>query len=360
MGGSTILGKALRRVPDVAGAKARREAAQIISEHPEAFEEAVNAVNPRAWRTMVEAYGTTDARAITQRYMAERFALTQPESAVAAFDRVMPKTFGSADEETVWQAFRESLRQTSQQAFKTHYFNPRRGWLERTINHPYLGLYPASYMWGKVLPEFARFMLRRPFGLNAPLFGANAFRHAQEALAAQLASDPELQKTLDDNADLTYAFAQLLPALPNDLPANLPAWARHLAQDTQKGKPFDPQRFIERESGDAARYAFGPARTIDVAAGAAGDLGDLAGDIFERLTRTADMLDAQYQPAARPSAPTRFADLSSAPLRDGQETYSLGGLPPGSENVFNPDVPLDPSQVIDLRGRKTLPHPRAS
>jgi hypothetical protein len=294
MGHNTVLGRALQRVPNVADFKRRQQAMQIIAEHPQAFEEAVNAVNPRFWRAMTEAYGTTDARTVTERFMAERFDLQDPVKKLAAFDAAMPKTFASADEQTVWQAFRESLRSTSQQAFKTHFFDPRRGWLERSVNHPYLGLYPASYMWGKVLPEFARFLLLRPFGLKAPLLGARAYQRVQEAFVARLADDPEFKKSIDDNQDLAYAFSTLMPALPNDLPANAPAWARHLSQDLNGPKPIDPQTFVTREATDAATYAFGPTRTLSVGAGAVGDLGDLAGDLMGRLTKAAAQLDAQF------------------------------------------------------------------
>lgn len=294
MGGDTLLGRALQRVPNVAASKGRAQAAQIISEHGAAFEDAVNTINPKFWKAMTEAYGTTDARAVSQAFMAERFDLIDPAAALRRFDGIMPKTFASADEETVWQAFRESLRATSQQAFKTHYFDARRGWLERSINHPYLGLYPASYMWGKVLPEFARFLLVRPFGLNAPLLGARAYQRVQEAVTARLAGDPDFAKAVDDNPDLLYAFATLMPAMPNDLPANLPAWARHLSNDVTSGKPIDPQTFLTREATDAAAYAFGPSRSLGVAAGALGDLGDLGTDLMTNLTRAAEQLDAQF------------------------------------------------------------------
>lgn len=463
---NTLLGKALSRFPNVKAFKERNRVAQVFHEHGEAFEEAVNAINPKFWATMVKHYGTKDARVIADRFIQERMALASGnlDEAMAVFDAAKavdvpgPRVFGvndqgylrlqdlepyavpdprfayhmtpaanlerartsgllpgkvrpdevhgvyfgereadlvgliparnakdsmllrvdrskvklegtdmyagnpyilpgevgefvsrervpadalevlgadgkwhplapvapeaagapmSHDMETVWQAFRESFRQVSEQAFKTHYFNPRRGFLERTINHPYLGIYPASYMWGKVLPEFARFLLKRPFGLNAPLVGLAAYQRVQQSVVAALATDQEMNDWIEKSSKegVLYLIAQLLPGTPENLPANAPAWARHLSNDLtdlqdnpryksgpRKGQPkqFDPQAFVTREAGDMAEYSVGYVRSGKVALGALGDLGDLTGDLFADLTRAAERLDVQYPRVGAP------------------------------------------------------------
>ena len=38
-------------------------------------------------------------------------------------------------------------------AYRLQYFSQDRSMLERSINHPMFGIYPASYMWGKLMPE---------------------------------------------------------------------------------------------------------------------------------------------------------------------------------------------------------------
>lgn len=337
------LGQALARFTDVKSGKDAQRIAQVFSEHPEEFENAVNAINPRLWRTMTEAYGTTDAREVARLYMTERQALASGKlsEAMAVFDNAKPsdiqraydagdtaagqalnravgaqrgangaggamkltdaeveklRLLDTADAETVWQAFRESFRQSSMQAFKTHYFSPERGFLERTINHPYLGLYPASYMWGKVLPEFARFLLKRPFGLNAPLVGYAAMTRVQEEMGAWIATDPEFAKALEGNKDFIYLINVLMPGDPTNLVANAPAWARHLSQQQRAGGVRDPQRFAEKEFQDSFSYAIGPIRSFNVASKAVGDLGDVAGDIFSNLDRAAKSYDALVLP----------------------------------------------------------------
>ena len=155
-----------------------------------------------------------------------------------------PAAISRADEETIWQGFRAAFEETSRQAFKTHYFNPRRGWLERSINHPYLGIYPVSYMYGKVLPEFARFLLVRPFGLRAPLVGYSALHKLQQAVVIRIQEDPEgFGKFLEDNKDAIYLVNLLLPGDPTNLGAGAPAWARHIVRDVAEGK--SPTRTIE-------------------------------------------------------------------------------------------------------------------
>ncbi len=295
---NTLIGKALSKVPNVKAFKERARVAQVFHEHGASFEEAVNSINPKLWKTMTEAYGTTDARLIADNFIRERMALTSGDldEALRTFDAAKPILNGH-DEETVWQAFRESFRQSSEQAFKTHYFNPTRGFLERTINHPYLGIYPASYMWGKVLPEFARFLVKRPFGLNAPLVGIEAYQRVQQTVIASLAQDPDLNKWVQDsnNGGALYLVDQMLPGTPANLPANAPAWARHLSQDLAGNKKIDPQTFVTREAGDTfANSVAGPVRSAKTFLGAAGDIGDLTGDLFHNLSNAAAQLDAAY------------------------------------------------------------------
>jgi hypothetical protein len=195
--------------------------------------------------------------------------------------------------ETMWQAFRVSLEKASDQAYKTHFFNPERGFLERTINHPYLGLYPLSYMWGKVLPEFARFLLAKPFGLDAPLLGWDAAQHVQEAMLVQM-NDPEFAKQMNDNKGLIYLIQLMLPATPENIPVNAPAWARHAAAAAAGGKKWNagteladlPQNIGVMRMIPTLQQGLGP--SIGSAVGA------LGGAIGDRLTNDIDISAKLY------------------------------------------------------------------
>jgi hypothetical protein len=87
-------------------------------------------------------------------------------------------------------------------AYRLQYFAQERSMLERTINHPMFGLYPASYMWGKIMPEVVRFLAAEEAGHSQALsFGG-----------------------------------YLLPTLPWDISASAPAWMRNIADQGLKGE----------------------------------------------------------------------------------------------------------------------------
>lgn len=142
----------------------------------------------------------------------------------------------------------QALKDASADAFRLHYFNQSRTFLERSLNHPFFGLYPASYMWGKVLPEVARFMSHAPFGLEtgAALKGMTDIR---QAIATQAEYDPNFTKELDKlgSSGLAFAIGYLMPSVPWDIGASYPSWMRNLAAQgnanqalVDAGKPPKP------------------------------------------------------------------------------------------------------------------------
>jgi hypothetical protein len=279
VGSNTTVGRALSRFANVQGRKAEARIRQVLAEHGEEFQAAVQKINPRAWQTMTEAYGTTDARVIADRFLAERFELTGDiGSAMAAFDAA--RSIGKSPvEETLWQAWRQTFEHASRQAFTTHFFRPERGWLERTLNHPYLGLYPLSYQ-AKVFGEFTRFLVKRPFGLRAPLVGLQALQRTQEATVAAIADDSEFRQWIEDHPDSLYLMFALIPADPTNLGAGAPAWARHISGDLKTGHKID----LGREAQDTAGYALGVVRgPVTIGEG----LGEIGQDVFELLDRAA-------------------------------------------------------------------------
>jgi hypothetical protein len=218
-------------------------------------------------------------------------ATDEPVKAVMdRIDAVKP-TLANADEETVWQAFRSAFEESAQQAFTTHYFNPQRGWLERSLNHPYLGLYPLSYMWGKMIPEFARFLLARPFGLNAPLVGYAAAQRVQQGLLASLATDPDgLGKFIKDNQGTIYLANLMLPATPTDFPVNAPAYLRHAVTGKLGGNGLYKKGDITGRLGGEAQDLLGNLGPVrDVRLGL-----DAGGDVADQLQKTAAMLDGMF------------------------------------------------------------------
>jgi hypothetical protein len=194
----------------------------------------------------------------------------------------MPSIDNSAgfdiEQEAFWQAGVESLRRSEEEAYTTQYFRRGRSWLERSVNHPYFGYYPASYYWNKIMPELIRFLVFKPFGVDAPMVGLNAANTVWRSVMTQRENDPELRKWMDDpkNAKQFRALMMLIPATPFDIPVNAPNWIRRIAQGDaenvareQAGKK--PLKLnIAKIAGDSTSYALGPVAT-------ALNIADLAG-----------------------------------------------------------------------------------
>lgn len=163
-------------------------------------------------------------------------------------------------------------------AHTTHYFRRGRNFLERSVNHPYLGYYPASYMWGKVVPELVKFLVREPFGVKAPMWGWVMASHVAQAMALQLNTDPEFHKWAEDHPQLIRFIQMMLPGTPWDIPVNLPSWMRHTAAEEAKnvvreanGQPVKHADILN-ELKDSADYAFGVGRFLGTASDISGEL----------------------------------------------------------------------------------------
>jgi hypothetical protein len=157
------------------------------------------------------------------------------------------------------------------------YFKGERSWLERSINHQYLGLYPASYFWGKILPEMVEFLAFRPFGIKAPFVALEQANMVYQHVMTQQEYDPEFRKWMTDNEPYLRQIAAITPGLPWDFPVNSPLWIRRtveglsqFASDKAAGKitmdkkghtkdEWDVlQQTIPKAIQDSVDYAIGP------------------------------------------------------------------------------------------------------
>lgn len=124
-----------------------------------------------------------------------------------------------------------SMRKASEDAFRLQYFARERSWLERSINHPLFGIYPASYMYGKVLPELVRFIAKEPFGVRTGAV-AYTFNDVQRSIAAQRELDGEFDAFMEDagRSEVGWFLGYMIPALPWDIGSAFPAWMRDVAR----------------------------------------------------------------------------------------------------------------------------------
>jgi GNAT superfamily N-acetyltransferase len=174
--------------------------------------------------------------------------------------------FDSDEDAMFTHATRANLRAT-RSARETVHMRSDRSVVERSLNHPFLGLYPLSYMYGKVLPELIEFLMFRPFGLKAPLAGLAATNRMYQSFIRQQGHDENLREYLYKNEPAFRFLSMFVPGVPWDIPVNLAFPIRRLleahlqnAQRIDQGlKPLaiDYGKIL----GDVIGYQVGPTRS---------------------------------------------------------------------------------------------------
>lgn len=227
-------------------------------------------------------------------------------------------THYNLQDEAVYQAAEMALSRAEENAFTLHYYKRGRNFIERSVNHPYFGLYPASYMWGKVLPEMVRFLTRTPFGIEAPMGGAALAANIYNQVLVQQNFDEEFRREMVEKTDFFHLLALLTPSLPWEVPVNAPLWARRLAESDatyaekvasgETDAPLmDAEQFGQLTS-EMLTYAFGPANTFEMV-GSGLDAAFTFGS--ESLQSAATSIQGALSPVSELNAP-------SAPIVDTQ------------------------------------------
>ena len=239
-------------------------------------------------------------------------------------------------EEAAYQAAQLALSRAEENAFTLHYYKRGRSMVERSVNHPYLGLYPASYMWGKVLPELLRFLLVKPFGLDAPLGGLLLANNIYRQTLMQQQYNEDFRKDMLGNTDAFHMLSLLLPASPWEVPVNAPLWMRRISEN---GLTYE-----QKLKDLTAKYGDQPIPDEEMP-----PLMDMAS--HGRTVR--DMLSYAFVPAVEQitgGAGTIFgaADTGLRDAAQGVEGILKAGNAP-------PPVPLEPEVVAPLPDRTTLP-----
>jgi hypothetical protein len=195
--------------------------------------------------------------AITKAMKGERLS---PEILDTLKDSLIHIRGARAPEETMWNAIIHSIDGAAARADKTHFFNPGRSFLERSLNHPVFALYPVSYMFGKVLPEYSRMLYLSPtrgvsgmvlapwmailrafggskfsaenWGKYAPLVGFNAASDIRQAMVENLGEDATATKN-----PLIYMLANtLIPGLPSEVGTSLSRPVRVIGEEFTSGE----------------------------------------------------------------------------------------------------------------------------
>lgn len=246
--------------------------------------------------------------------------LNPPDRSVMKTGPGSPIDIGTSydlQEEAAYQAARFALSRAEENAFTLHYYKRGRNFLERSINHPYFGLYPASYMWGKVLPELVRFLVKTPFGIDAPLGGLALSNNIYRQVMVQQQFDEDFRQQMIERTDMFHLLALLTPALPWEIPVNAPLWTRRVAEADAThvaelaagdvdSPMMDPDQFAKMTE-EMLTYAFGPAQVPGLLVDASSAAFGLGGDTFNVAADTVNRILSQGQqgPPVAPGVPTQ-------------------------------------------------------
>lgn len=125
---------------------------------------------------------------------------------------------------------KNKIEDAQQDIFRLAEMQTQRSVLERSLNHPLFGVYPASYMWGKVLPESVKFFARNPYAATYVI------ADVQRSIAIQREYNPEMEDTMNtvDRSSAAFLLDYMTPGLPwNAHDARLSPLVRRLFE----GKP---------------------------------------------------------------------------------------------------------------------------
>ena len=255
------------------------------------------------------------------------------------------------DEQNILGWMQASHRRADRVSQDLIHFKSDRSWLERSLNHPYFGMYPLSYMWGKILPEMVEFLMFRPFGVKAPGVALTATNKMYQHTMNAMENDPELRQFMDENEDAFRAIAMLVPGVPWDLPVNTPLWLRryvegvatNLQRDIEGKEPesydawnafvtdIDYQKII----GDVVGYTAGPKQGVETLLSYPGLAGKALGAMqpSEEEQAAADAAEQAGVPVP-PAPPGIPQPVTQAPLAQQQQPVEPR---PGQDDI-SPDT----------------------
>ena len=145
--------------------------------------------------------------------------------------------------DTVVGAYEVAILKGSRLADKAQYFASQRSWLERSLNHPFLAIYPYSYMTQKVIPSMMRLMFLTPTGRGfvMPGLGYAKYRNFLEYANNKMNSDQTFVDTILQQPAFIFLINTLLPATPDNIGVSAPSWLRKgIIQPGLRGTPLNP------------------------------------------------------------------------------------------------------------------------
>ena len=244
--------------------RSEKEIARDIMSDKFAADEFVDLLNRAAPGKLEELaihYGVSDAKGAVQLLLEEYMIHSDPIRLAEYVAETGAKVRGLVSQELVAKmgaveaqaladavvgAYEVAILKGSRAADKAQYFASQRTWLERSLNHPYLGIYPYSYMTQKAIPMVMRlmFLTPNPIGkgrLVMPGVGYAKYQNFLEYANNRSNSDETLLDQLLQQDALLYVFSTLLPATPDNMGFSGPSWLRRgFIQPALRGQALTP------------------------------------------------------------------------------------------------------------------------
>jgi phosphoribosylcarboxyaminoimidazole (NCAIR) mutase len=238
-----------KSLSDVGGRK-RKAFEQIASrEAAEKFVKDLEIRSPKTVENLVKFYGTDDPYEIAYNLAVDYSIRNNPVAAARYIDDAAAKHVAErmakaspGEIQTYYEAvdaFKYAFDQGAKVANRSIYYAQEIPYIVRSFNHPFLGVYPLSYMTTKIIPEFSRALFTRiPFvPAKTPLIGGerlgagfNAYREISESVQQELEyGDTGLIEFINSQPDLLYFINMLFPAIPSQIGFSVPAWIRKSA-----------------------------------------------------------------------------------------------------------------------------------
>ena len=137
--------------------------------------------------------------------------------------------------------FTDAMIRGTRTADRYQYFSAYRSWFERSINHPFLGVYPYSYMTQKAIPWMLRALFAPKIrGYVRPGFGFINYMRIQEYLAVDANTDRSFMTTIAEMRPVWYALNIMIPATPQNMGFALPSYVRQgILRPAAEGQAID-------------------------------------------------------------------------------------------------------------------------
>lgn len=128
---------------------------------------------------------------------------------------------------TAYGVWSDSLVRATRIADKMQYFSPMRSWFERSINHPFLGIYPYSYMTQKAIPAVLKLMFApRIGGWVHPGMGYVNYMRFREMVVQNAEGNEDFISQVIRSPELGWVLNIAIPAMPESLGYSAPGWIR--------------------------------------------------------------------------------------------------------------------------------------